>query len=266
MKSIKLTDNRGYALTERRIVEISHELNGAYYGQDLGPVYDQDGNHTEQMQALEAAGHIGRTDDTRPVLTGIHLSGGAITSTDGYRLFSKGGGHSIEALIPAKVAEIIKATKLIDNNWRYGESEYQATFTNGNITIITQKIDGNYPEWQGLLPKSTEYHIKVEAKALAEAVKLLKGTEPIDLHITTEGAATVQAGDRKLELQATIETGVRLTNPNNVHIIMPLKTDGANEIALNTRYIADAIGKNKHILIDFNESKFGPVDVHGVAR
>ncbi len=63
MKSIKLTDNRGYALTEKRIVEIDHELNGAYYGQDLGPVYDQDGNHTEQMQALEAAGHIGRTDE-----------------------------------------------------------------------------------------------------------------------------------------------------------------------------------------------------------
>ena len=63
MKSIKLTDNRGYALTEKRIIEIDHELNGAYYGQDLGPVYDQDGNHTEQMQALEAAGHIGRTDE-----------------------------------------------------------------------------------------------------------------------------------------------------------------------------------------------------------
>lgn len=63
MKSIKLTDSQGYALTEKRIIEIDHELNGAYYGQDLGPVYDQDGNHTEQMQALEAAGHIGRTDE-----------------------------------------------------------------------------------------------------------------------------------------------------------------------------------------------------------
>ena len=59
----RLTDNRGYALTEKRIIEIDHELNGVYYGQDLGPVYDQDGNHTEQMQALEAAGHIGRMDE-----------------------------------------------------------------------------------------------------------------------------------------------------------------------------------------------------------
>lgn len=206
------------------------------------------------------------TDDTRPVLTGIHLSNGAVTATDGYRLFSKGGGHSIEALIPAKVAKIIKATKLIDNNWRYGESENQATFTNGSITIIAQKIEGNYPEWQGLLPKSSEYHMKIEAKALADAVKLLKGGDPLSLHITTEGAATVQAGDRKLELQTTIETGVRPTNPNNVHIVMPLKTTGVDEIALNPRYITDAIGKNKHILIDFNENKFGPVDVHGVVR
>lgn len=60
---MKLTDNRGYALTEKRIIEIGHELNGAYYGEDLGAIYDENGNYTTQYRKLHAKGYISRTDE-----------------------------------------------------------------------------------------------------------------------------------------------------------------------------------------------------------
>lgn len=63
MKAQKLTNNHGYALTEKRIIEITDELNGTYYGYDLGPVYGEDGNPTPEMRQLEQAGHIGRRDE-----------------------------------------------------------------------------------------------------------------------------------------------------------------------------------------------------------
>ena len=63
MKRERLTDNHGYALTEKRILEITEELNGVYYGYNLGALYDKDGNYTEQYKTLEAKGYIGRMDE-----------------------------------------------------------------------------------------------------------------------------------------------------------------------------------------------------------
>ncbi len=59
----KLTDNRGYATTEKRIIEIDHELNGVYYGEVLGNVYDENGNFSTLYTRLENLNQIGRMDE-----------------------------------------------------------------------------------------------------------------------------------------------------------------------------------------------------------
>lgn len=59
----RLTDHRGYALTEKRIIEIDHELNGAYYGEILGNVYDERGNFSALYTRLENLNQIGRMDE-----------------------------------------------------------------------------------------------------------------------------------------------------------------------------------------------------------
>lgn len=59
----RLTDNRGYAITEKRIIEIDHELNGVYYGEILGNVYDENGNFSTLYTKLENLNQIGRMDE-----------------------------------------------------------------------------------------------------------------------------------------------------------------------------------------------------------
>ncbi len=59
----RLTDNRGHAITEKRIIEIDHELNGIYYGEILGDVYDENGNFSPLYTKLKNLDHIGRMDE-----------------------------------------------------------------------------------------------------------------------------------------------------------------------------------------------------------
>ena len=49
-KSTRLTDTRGYALTDKKIIKIDHELNGVYYGEVLGNVYAKDGSYSESTK------------------------------------------------------------------------------------------------------------------------------------------------------------------------------------------------------------------------
>jgi hypothetical protein len=72
MKSIKLTDNHGYALTEKRIIEIVKELNGTYYGYNLGALYNKDGNYTKQYIELDKKGYISRIDERDNALVYRH--------------------------------------------------------------------------------------------------------------------------------------------------------------------------------------------------
>ncbi len=72
-KSTRLTDTRGYALTDKKIIKIDHELNGVYYGEVLGNVYAKDGSYSEQMKALDNAGHISRQDERDNAL--VYIAG-----------------------------------------------------------------------------------------------------------------------------------------------------------------------------------------------
>ena len=69
---IRLTDARGYSLYSKKILEIDHELNGVYYGEVLGDVYDTRGHYSKEMQELENNHFIGRMDENDNALVYRH--------------------------------------------------------------------------------------------------------------------------------------------------------------------------------------------------
>lgn len=200
-------------------------------------------------------------DDTRPVLTCIELrADGKITSTDGYRLITKNGGHDLTALIPAKMVELIKMTKLMDN-WHIGTNDEQIVMQNGNFTIVQRVIEGNYPDWEKLAPLTAEKRVTVKAALLYEALDLI---EDGNIRIDMNGTVYVQQGDKKSMIAVVKpETDIKL-NINNMHIVMPLK-DSSDRIMLNSRYVRDAAGKSEYIRFSFNGA-LQPTVVEGIER
>lgn len=205
-------------------------------------------------------------DDTRPVLTCIELkANGTITSTDGYRLITKNGGHDLTALVPAKMVELVKMTKLMDN-WHIGTNDKQIVMQNGNFTIVQQMIDGNYPDWIKLAPLTAAKRVTVKAALLYEALDLIEGG---NVRLDQNGGIYVQAGDgtdakRSMIAVAKPELNVN-NNINNMHIVMPLKGTNSEQVLLNDRYIRDAIGKSEYARFSFNGA-LEPVVVEGIER
>lgn len=200
-------------------------------------------------------------DETRPVLTCIELrADGKITSTDGYRLITKNGGHDLTALIPAKMVELIKMTTLMDN-WHIGTNDEQIVMQNGNFTIVQRAIEGKYPDWEKLAPLTAAKRVTVKAALLYEALDLI---EDGNIRIDMNGTVYVQQGDKKSMIAVVKpETDITL-NINNMHIVMPLK-DSSDRIMLNSRYVRDAAGKSEYIRFSFNGA-LEPTVVEGVER
>jgi DNA polymerase III sliding clamp (beta) subunit (PCNA family) len=204
------------------------------------------------------------TDDTRPVITGVKLKdNGTVTGTDGYRLMTKNGGHKLNMLMTGNTARLIQTAKTL-NGWTVGYTDKLVTIKNGNMTIIANQIDGNYPEYEPLLPSTAEHFVKVEAAKLYEALDLLDGGASITL--SAEGTVAVEAMEDE-KMTSHVDTtearhGKFDLNQNNMHIIMPLKST-SSAIKLNTRYVKDAVGKAKYINFSYSSDKFAPVTVSG---
>lgn len=204
-------------------------------------------------------------DDSRPVLTCIELrADGKITSTDGFRLLTKNGGHDLTALIPAKMIELVKMTKLMDN-WHIGTNDKQIVMQNGNVTIVQRVIEGNYPEWDKLAPVKADKRVTVKAALVYEALELIDDGA---VRLDQNGGIYVQSmGNPDKKSMIAIdnpETDITL-NINNMHIVMPLKGDSKYQTLLNNRYVRDAVGKAEYIRFSFSGS-LSPVVVEGVER
>lgn len=204
-------------------------------------------------------------DDTRPVLTCVELrADGKITSTDGYRLLTKNGGHDLTALIPAKMIELVKMTKLMDN-WHIGTNDEQIVMQNGNFTIVQRAIDGKYPEWDKLMPETSEKRVTVKAALLYEALELIDDGV---IRLDKNGGIHIQsmADSSKKSTIAIVAPETEFTiNPNNMHVVMPLKGDNRDHLLLNDRYVRDAVGKSEYARFSFNGA-LQPVIVEGVER
>lgn len=204
-------------------------------------------------------------DDTRPLLTGIEVANNTVTSTDGYRLITKGTGHKFSFVVPSAAVELIKMTKLIDN-WHIGYDKEQITFVNGNFTLVARLIEGTYPDWRGLRPSKAAKRVTVKSALLYEALDLIEGGNVL---LDQNGGIYVQAGyrdDAKRSLITTVKPEVDIElNPNNMHIVMPLKGASRDQVLLNDRYIRDAIGKSEYARFSFNGA-LEPVVVEGIER
>jgi DNA polymerase-3 subunit beta len=154
-------------------------------------------------------------EDTRFVFNGIHLvsSEGKIilVGTDGRRLakvertipntlpFSKG------IIIPHKaIKEILK---MIDGNevGKIGVFESQVYIKINNTEILCKLIDGNYPDYEAVIPKESKFSSKINKERLALKLKqaMVSAEEPTrqlrlslennNLHISSSTQGTQEA-------------------------------------------------------------------------
>jgi len=203
-------------------------------------------------------------DDTRPVLTGVLMSMDGKTvsmvGTDGFRLaickailpepFAKK-----QLIIPAsalkEVVRILNATKTSKITFVLPPppNGSQVVFRCENVQIVSQLIDGKFPDYQAILPKGHKTRAVLDAGDLLKACKQAsiiarEGNNVVRFHLQP-GAD--QTGRVKL-LAESDETGAS-------EIELEASVEGQElEIAFNVKFLQDGLEviTTKNVTIETN--------------
>jgi DNA polymerase-3 subunit beta len=190
-------------------------------------------------------------DDSRPVLTGIlaKFDKDSVTfaSADGFRLSVRSAvlGSKLDApvsvIIPAKalqdVARII-GDQEAPVEIAITENRSQVLFHLENTDIVSQLIDGNFPDFNQIVPKSFATRTIMNTNELQNAVKAASvfAREASNIVRLNISSGNDMGGGKVVIAAQSAETG------DNVGEIDATVDGDPIEIAFNARFLSDVLG------------------------
>lgn len=199
-------------------------------------------------QVVPAAG----SDDSRPILTGVLLAaesdGLRLVATDSFRLSLRDiadvsildDGQSV--LIPSRALGELNRILGQGDNVELQLGDREASFTVGDVKLVTRLIEGEFPKYGGLIPESHPNTLTVNRQAMLEAlrrVKLLaRESTPIRLEISDAGVELVAITQDVGQARESVESqhdGTDLTVAFNPEFLIEgIEVTPGEEITLST--------------------------------
>lgn len=191
-------------------------------------------------------------DSLRPVLTGILLEAGKsqlkAVATDGFRLAIKKikaegrEGEAITLLVPMRaVAEVARLEGEGELTITHAEKTNQVIFQSGTVRVVTQIIEGNYPDYNKIIPQEFAANATIAREELLQAVKaihiLARENSNMMKWILKEGTLVIKAESPE---RGEAEVGV------------PMSLDGEEgEVVFNAKFIIDILNVSTAETINF---------------
>ena len=199
-------------------------------------------------------------DENRPIFTGCLLdvkdSSLNIVAVDGFRLAKRvtpviSEQEEFKAIVPGKyLNEVSKVILDVEDMIKIGISKNQALFELKDCKIVTRLLEGDFLDYNNVIPKEKETRITVNKNELQSAIErasIFSVTSqekekkyPIKLNISLDNvliSCTSQIGDAKEEVKTETE-GKEL------------------EIGFNPKYLLDALKsiEDDEIIMDFSSN------------
>ena len=179
---------------------------------DEFPKFEEPGGNEAKLDtkslanAFEQVVKAASMDDARPILTGVLLAAEQdclrLVATDSYRMAIRDipGSEILSrdeiVLVPSRALDVVKRILNEDKELTVVLGEKEAVFKIGNINIVTRLIEGEFPNYKGLIPEKNKNKLVInreETLAALQRVKLLaREATPVRLIMT----------DKKIELLA----------------------------------------------------------------
>jgi DNA polymerase-3 subunit beta len=201
-------------------------------------------------EMIEQVTFAAATDESRPVLTGVvakfEKDKVTFAAADGFRLsvrhatLSAPVEPSFSVIIPAKaLQEVARVSSNQEEPVELAitENRSQILFKLTNIEIVSQLIDGTFPDFARIIPESYTTRTVVKTSELQNAVKASSVFARESMNtVRLQIAPANDLGGGKITITATsAESG------NNVSDIDATVDGGSMEIAFNARYLADVL-------------------------
>lgn len=140
------------------------------------------------------------SDESRLVLTGVLMAaegdGLRLVATDSYRLAVRDLpgtsvlGEGQQVLVPSLALKELLRLLSAAESVTLRLSDRDVTFEVGNVRLTSQLLDGQFPDYKGLIPKSHPNRLTVGREALLDALRrvrlLAKDSTPVRLVISDD--------------------------------------------------------------------------------
>lgn len=210
------------------------------------------------------------TNLSRPILTGVlfrlrknHL---IMVATDSYRLtekrieLKKTISDSMDYIIPSKtVSELGKILGVFtDEKLECHLTKNQVLFSIQNLKIISRLIDGNFPEYEKIIPTHSKTLAQINIQEFVLAVKKVilfaeETNNNVKISLTNNGKLIISTNETQIG-EGTVEVDITMEGENN-------------QVALNAQYILDVlghmIGDTIHLAVD---NKLAPVTIRPIQK
>jgi DNA polymerase-3 subunit beta len=199
---------------------------------------------TAVLSGLRGSLFAASTDETKQILTGIHLSGSAdsleFAATDGHRLAvvetqcqpSEGFALTIPARALRELERMLALHPETDD-LALAVDESQVIFELPDKRLTSRKLEGAYPAYQQLIPAQFARTVTVERKRLLsslERVAVLADQRNHLVKFTLEG----EKGQLILSVEAQDLGSAKESMPADI-------TGESGEIAFNVKYLLDGL-------------------------
>ncbi len=184
-------------------------------------------------EMIQQVAFAASTDEARAVLTGVlvKIEGERITmaATDGFRISIRHDviadplNRQIEAIIPARALNELARIASDPNDtviMTFPQERGQVIFHLKDLEVVSQLIDGNFPDYRSIIPQSFKTHTVLSTGGLLKACKQAEiiareGTNVARLNILPDGdqmkpgvleisAQSEQTGSSEVLVDATI--------------------------------------------------------------
>jgi DNA polymerase III subunit beta len=193
------------------------------------------------------------TDESRPILTGILMlvdpDAGRITmaAADGFRLSVRSTelattlDRPLQVIVPARALHEVARVATDDDppiEVAVTETRNQALFQLESVSVVSQLIDGNFPDFEKIVPTSYSTRAVVNTKAMQSAVRVAS--------LFARDAANVvrlalQPGDDLTPGTLVVSAQAADVGGNQSEVPAAIEGNGL-EIAFNAKYLLDLVG------------------------
>jgi DNA polymerase-3 subunit beta len=214
-------------------------------------------------QSITQISFAAATDDTRPVLTAVlfHLTPDqlSLVATDGFRLSLKSiklvnavnlnpDQPEISFLIPAR--SLVELTRLAKNAKKIKmgltTDGHQIVFVLDDLELVSRLIEGDYPNYQRIVPEGYSTKIFVSQQELSQSIKIASV-------FARESANVVKFNIKKSSIE--LSANAPQMGQNQANVDARIEGDPL-QIAFNYKFVSDFISvcKGEEIVIELNES------------